>query len=341
MIRTKSLVSELTEIPRVWVFEHYLGLSEKLTGQDVKIKSIFKPTEKTPSMFIFYSAKHENYRFKDFSTGKSGDAIQLVQVIFELSTRGEAAHKIIEDYNQYVLTNKENYTLREFKVQSKYKVSDFKVRSWNTLDEKYWTKFYISSKLLDGYCIKPLDNYKLTKEEDGEEKVLNIKGNYIYGYFRKDGSLYKIYQPMVKDSKFIKVKDYIQGSEQLTGDVPYLVICSSMKDILAFNKLGYKNAEAIAPDSEGVLISEHVLNAYMHTYKSVVTLFDNDPAGIASMEKYSTRYGIKSVHLKLSKDLSDSVRDFNLTKVRDALTPLLKKAVKKEPSKVSADIIKT
>jgi DNA primase len=107
-------------------------------------------------------------------------------------------------------------------------------------------------------------------------------------------------------------------------EVPYLVICSSLKDIMAFTKLGYKNAEAIAPDSENVLIPEHAITAYKHKYKGICTLFDNDTAGKESMKKYQDKYGIPYVVLDMSKDLSDSIRDHGLHKVKEQLTPLLK-----------------
>lgn len=328
MLRIKSLIIDIKEVPREWIFEYYLNLTEKLTGQDVKLKSAFNPNDKTPSMYIYYSSS-EVYKYKDFSTGKQGDAISLVQELFKLSTRGETAYKIIEDYNQYVLNNKDD-TVREFKKKSKYQISSFSVRNWTNLDAKFWNKFHINSKLLEFYNVTPIEEYKLTKEDDGEVKEVCIKGHNIYGYFRKDGSLYKIYHPYVKDYKFIKVKDYIQGSDQLTMKVPYLVICSSLKDIMAFNKLGYKNAEAIAPDSENTLIPEHVINAYKLKYKSIVTLFDNDPAGIESMYKYHKKYDLPYVILDMSKDLSDSIRDHGILKVKQTLTPLLKLKLNKD-----------
>jgi hypothetical protein len=329
MLRIKSLITDITEVPREWVFEHYLQLSVKLTGQDEKIKSVFNPNDKTPSMYIYHSSSNV-YKFKDFSTGKSGDAINLVMEMYKLSTRGETAYKIMEDYNKFILDNKEDYSMREFKKQSRYKIVDFTPRSWTNLDEKYWTKFHINSKLLDFYKVTPLANYKLSREEeDGTVKELIIKNHNMYGFFRKDGTLYKIYQPLVKDNKFLKIRDYIQGSDQLTMKVPYLVICSSLKDIMAFTKLGYKNAEAIAPDSENTMIQEYVINAYKHKYQGIVTLFDNDPAGIESMKKYEKRYDIPYVVLDLSKDLSDSIKDFGIHKTRNALTPLLKEKLKK------------
>jgi DNA primase len=111
--------------------------------------------------------------------------------------------------------------------------------------------------------------------------------------------------------------------------VPYLVICSSLKDVMAFRKMGFKNAEAIAPDSENSMIPEHVMNAYKFKYQSIVTLFDNDQAGIESMKKYELKYNIPYVLLELSKDLSDSLRDHGVNKTRDTLTPLLKEKLNK------------
>lgn len=331
MINTTSLISDLTQIPKEWAFEFYLKLNEKLTGQDIKIKSIFNPNDKVPSLCIYV---HNNkYKFKDFSTDISGDAISFVQKLFNLTSRGEASYKIIQDYNQFMLTNTEDYSLREFKVQQKYKVTDFKKRLWNNIDQKFWTSFHIGSKDLELYNIAPLEEYTMQKEVDGELKELRIKGHYIYGYFRKDGTLYKIYQPYVKDSKFIKIKDYIQGSDQLTLKQPYLIIGSSLKDIICITKLGFKNIEVIAPDSENTLIPESFILSYQHKYKKICTLFDNDEAGIRAMQKYESKYKLPYVHLNMSKDLSDSIRDFGLRNIRDIIKPLLIEKLKTNESK--------
>ncbi|NBU05770.1 MAG: hypothetical protein EBT39_05425, partial [Sphingobacteriia bacterium] len=86
MISTKNLIARLEDVPKEWVFEFYLKLSEKLTGQSVKIKSIFNSREKTPSMHI-YMDNNNTYKFKDFSSGSGGDALNLVQTIFNLPSR--------------------------------------------------------------------------------------------------------------------------------------------------------------------------------------------------------------------------------------------------------------
>jgi len=323
MISTKNLIYDLADVPREWVFEHYLNLIEKLTGQNIKIKSVFNTREKTPSMCI-YMDKNNIYKFKDFSSGNGGDSIALVQSLFNLPTRGSASYKIIEDYNQYVLNNGFN-PIKSYKQHSKFKVTDYEMRHWNTLDQKYWMGYSIGSKLLSRYNVVPLEYYIMQKtDENGVLSSITIKGNYIYGYFKEDGTLYKIYQPKVKDSKFIKVRDYIQGTEQLLFDKPYLIITSSLKDLMAYQKLRIKNSEAIAPDSENTMIPENIMNNICSKYEKVCVLFDNDEAGIKAAEKYKSKFGFEYVVLDLEKDLSDAIKVHGVDKVRNRLLPLLK-----------------
>ena len=79
MFKTKNLVHDIKDVPTPWVFEHFCKLKEKLGGEDVKIKSLFNNKERTPSMCIYFDAKVKVYKYKDFSTGKGGSAIDLVK----------------------------------------------------------------------------------------------------------------------------------------------------------------------------------------------------------------------------------------------------------------------
>jgi 5S rRNA maturation endonuclease (ribonuclease M5) len=188
--------------------------------------------------------------------------------------------------------------------------------------------YTIGSKLLAKYNVSPLEYYIMQKTDENEVlSSITIKGNYIYGYFKEDGSLYKIYQPKVKDSKFIKVRDYIQGSEQLTYDKPFLVITSSLKDLMAYNKLKISNSEAIAPDSENTMIGESTISLLSKRYNSIIVLFDNDEPGVKAAEKYKSKYGFNYVILDLEKDLSDAIKVHGVDKVRDNMLPLLKQTL--------------
>ena len=118
MITTKNLILDESKVPSTWVFEYYLDLPERLTGQNVKIQSIFNPTERTPSMWVFLDAKNSQYKYKDFSTGNYGSKVDIVMEIFNLNY-SKSLFKIIEDYNKFIL-DKGNYSKSEIKQHSKY-----------------------------------------------------------------------------------------------------------------------------------------------------------------------------------------------------------------------------
>jgi len=326
MISTKNLLHHIGDVPNTWIFEFYCGLKEKLEGQDVWITSLFNPDEKTPSMHLFFNVETRQYAFKDFSTSRGGNAARLVRELLSLETGvpvsaityGAAMDKITKDYNSYLLGNG-TYTLGEFKVRARYKVTDFCARKWNNLDARYWQSFHIGSRMLDHYKVVPLEFYKMERDEEGELKELYISGQYIYGYFRMDNSLYKIYQPKVLDNKFIKVRDYVQGTDQLTYTKSTLVIASSLKDGMALMGLGYKDLEFVAPDSENTTIRKETLNVYKYKYPYVFTLFDNDQAGVAAAARYHSTQGIAPLSLAIEKDLSDSIKAHGRDMVKSEL----------------------
>ena len=317
MFKTKDLVHDIKDVPIPWIFEHYCKLKEKLNGHDIKIKSLFNGKERTPSMCIYFDAAKKTYKYKDFSSGKGGSAIDLVKDITELSYH-RACQQVVEKFNDFVLHNNGGYDVQEFKQASKYKVSSVSSRQWTTQDQYFWTQFNIGTKLLTEHLVVPLESYTMIKDD----KELRIRGNYLYGYYKADGTLYKIYQPKTLDKKFIKVSDYVQGSEQIK-EHPYLIITSSLKDIMALKSLKL-SVDYIAPDSENSLIKKEQMNEYLKKYKNIIVLFDYDDAGIKAMERYKELYpSVLTAVLPMSKDPSDSIRDFGAKEVHNRLVPIL------------------
>lgn len=318
MFKTKYLVHDIKDVPIPWIFEHYCGLKHKLTGEDVKIKSLFTK-ERTPSMCIYFDNTRQVYKFKDFSSGKWGSAIDLVKELTQKSYY-LACQQVIEEFNDYVLHNNGGYDVQEFKQARRYKVTSMITRPWSTQDQTFWTQFNIGTKLLNEHLVVPLESYRMEKDD----KELTIRGLYLYGYFKSDGSLYKIYQPKTQDKKFIKVSDYVQGSEQLKGH-RFLIITSSLKDIMALKSLKLA-VDYIAPDSENALIRKELMNEYFKKYEKIIVLFDFDDAGIKAMERYKELYPeIQTAVLPMSKDPSDSIRDYSPKEVRMRLVPILNK----------------
>ena len=172
-----------------------------------------------------------------------------------------------------------------------------------------------------------------------DDKNLCIKGLYLYGYFKNDGTLYKIYQPKTLDKKFIKVADYIQGMAQCYNE-NYLIITSSLKDIMSIKSLKL-NIDVIAPDSENTILKTDIMEDLNEKYKKIIILFDNDDAGIEAMKKYKEKYPyVEIALLPMSKDISDSIKDFGAKEVRNRLVPILDKKLqdgKKEKSDSSKD----
>jgi hypothetical protein len=323
MLTTKNIVTHYRDVPSVWIFENYCNLDEDLIGQDVRITSLFNPTELKPSMFIFYNSDAGEYRFKCFSTGLGGSGIDLLVHLKGISY-SEAAAKMISDYNTYALKKPGGHLYRRMQHFAKWRVRDFKVRKWNTKDRDYYVQFNIGSAIHERFCVKPLESYELYQAaEDGEPRTMIIRGDYIYGYFTTEGVLYKIYQPMRDDAKFIRIKDHIQGDEQRDGN-PFLVIGSSLKDIETIYSFRLR-VDLIAPNSENELIDGPTIEKYQNQYDRIVTLLDIDNAGVKAMKAYQEQYGIPYVYLPLEKDVSDSVKKHKPRIVRNLLIPLLDK----------------
>ncbi len=325
MIRTNCIVESILDVPTSWVFEHYCKLNEKLVGQDVSILSLFNPKDRRPSMSIFNSGGL--YFFKDFSTGLGGDNITLVERLYNLS-RSQAVNKIIIDYGEYLSLNGNKGSSSILPERVPYELESYELRAWTNYDANYWLPYGITSQQLDHYCIKPLESYTFSKEENGIYTCFKSEKPYTYGFFRKDGSIYKIYQPYNRDRKFMKIKSYIQGYDQLTFKKKYLGILSSLKDGMCLMNFNY-NIEFIAPESEGNIINPSKISMLQSKYEMLFCLLDNDPSGIAAMEKYKTLYNLPLILLPLEKDLAKSVKRHGYDKVNETLRPLLVKELKR------------
>lgn len=331
MFSSNNYITDVNDVPSSWIFENYLNLESPLDGNRIRIRSIFNDADKTPSMFIYYNRDCKCYKYKCFSTGRGGSAVDLMMYIWSTDFK-DASVKIINDYSEFLKTGqkpvKENFEV------SNWRVGEYELRSWTTLDAKYWTKFNIGSDLLEQYNVAPINHYCMEKV-DQEENIIDsfqITGHNIYGFFTKEGELYKIYQPYNKSRKFIKITDYIQGEDQLENN-KFLVIASSLKDIMAIKSLGLK-IDAVAPHSENTLLSEHIMNKYKKQYKGIATVLDSDAAGIKAMKEYEEKYGVPFCYLPLEKDISDIVKHHGKDVALYELNPKLNKAFDKYVQKI-------
>ena len=309
MFSSRKAICDSTDIPSAWLFEHYLRLGTKLTGQNHRLNSIFNPRDANPSMFIYL--KNGEYRFKCFSTGKEGNGFDLLQFLYKCDF--PTAFSIAK--NDYI-NNGVQGALDKIVPEPRWTLSNYAVKDkWDKLDALYWREYNIGSKILEHFNVRPLRSYSMIKDESS----FTVSKARIYGYFTAAGELYKIYNPE-SEHRFINIKNVIQGWDQISSDTSRLFICSSLKDIMSLYSLNIKG-NIIAPPSENAKID--VVKDWVDLHKHKYTIFDNDPAGINAMHTYETTYGIPYILLPLSKDISDSVKDHGARKVKIVLTSML------------------
>jgi hypothetical protein len=327
---SSNYVYNVNDIPTTWILETYLDLPYKLSGQSIKIKSLFNAADKDPSMVFYWRDK---YVFKDFSSGKSGGTIDAMMGLFKMNFQN-TANKIINDYKIYL--DKGNSADIEISVEPfHWTGTGIKVRSWNTMDVKFWWKQHnAGSDLLTQYNIKPIETYtlnKVLKSGDVVESYQIGPAQLIYGYFKNDGTLYKIYRPKLKKGKFISLdNNYIQGLEQLSGEVDTLVIAASMKDLLVLKSLKLK-IDILAPPSENTLLSEGLMEDLKERYDNIVALLDPDEAGKKAMEKYKEQHGVGICYIpyKDDGDISEVMKLEGKSETLMKVVPALSRAIEK------------
>jgi hypothetical protein len=319
-ISTRIFTTENFPVPSTWIFEKFLNLPEKLEGQNVSMLSIFNKKDSNPSMII-YVADNDRYKFNCFSSGRKGDAIDLIQHLYNLPTRQEAFKKA---YDFWMSGDYESYDTRVI-LKSTFEITQYKTRGWNTNDAAYWLQFHIGSDDLKEHYVQPLEEYTTVKTTGDQKVERTFSREYCYGFFRKNGSLYKIYNPYIKKAKFIKVQNYIQGHDQLKFEAGWLVILASLKDMMSFKRLGFPNVECIAPDSENTLLTQEQLDYYLQKYKFVSVLFDGDTAGKKSALKYHEDYGLPFTTFEVENDIAECVKQHGIKNTRLFLQPKLLK----------------
>lgn len=309
----KLLNVAIENVPDSWVFEHYCNLTQPLDGGKQVIKSIFQTSDRRPSMFIFY--RYGRYLYKDFASGNGGSATNLVSKLFNIS-EDEAAAKIVKDY----LSSGEYKPIVSAVEETPAEVISYTEREWLEHDKKYWLRFEIGLSMLNLYNVRPIKQFILKKDT----KIFTFTGHNIYGYFKEDGTLYKIYQPYNKTSKFIWVSDYFQGIEQIKNR-KHLILTKSLKDIMAISLIT-NQFDLLSVDSENTMLHKNKLSAIKYLYKTKFILFDNDEPGQRASLRYLD-HGFKIIPWSLHKDPSEAIEKSGFSETKKHFVELIKKLI--------------
>lgn len=282
-----------------------------------------------PSFGVFLAKHHNELFFKDFKLG-SGDCIKYVSLLLNIGYF-EALSQIGYDFglsDKYSLNKGLMSTAREgifnksldksYKVE--YKVINVTNREWKERDINYWNKFGIDINTLEYYNVSPI---KWLFINDNVYTVDRLA--YAYQEYKDNKLTYKIYQPYSK-YKWISNHDKTihQGYTQLPETGKLLIITKSLKDVMSLCNVS--KIPAIGLQNETVLTKESVINEYKDRFEKVITLFDNDQAGITLAFRYNMTYNLPMTLLPYKykcKDFSDLVKKYGKDIANKILNNLL------------------
>jgi len=321
----------MDEVSDYEVYRYYIG--EFIVGKPFN-SPLSK--DKNPSFGIFPSKKVNGSLFFKDHRGASGDVVNFVKHLFNLSKYTDALERIIIDFNlgnKFIINNIDFKQLKpvEYRLNkdSRKKFSstklnlDISVRKWNINDLRFWNQFGISLNTLNIFNVVPIKYYWMNN------KIFKAD-NYAYAYKEyKDGIInYKIYQPFreSRDNKFLN--GFLDGTFSGWGLLPdevvdLIIITKSTKDVMFLYEYGYN---AVSPQGEGYIFKPQVIDILKSKANRILTFYDHDNAGIKSAERNRKDFGFEFITTFdfNSKDITDYYKKYKEIETKKLLKEILK-----------------
>lgn len=188
------------------------------------------------------------------------------------------------------------------KVKSQVKIK-IKARKWSAADKKFWSKFRITKKTLLKFAVCPIDYYWINynRFDCTLSYAFQVKGRY------------KIYSPYDEIKWISNTRSgNVQGWSQLPDKGNFVVLTSSLKDVMCLYELGM---HAIALQSEMQMPAEEFIKALQKRFKEVIIFYDNDFTNIENpgqtmAKKICGKFKLRNICIpsKLGvKDISDYI----------------------------------
>jgi hypothetical protein len=275
--------------------------------------------DKNPSFGIFKSNKYSTLLYKDYGTGNTGNCVQFVQELFNISYR-ESLIKILDDLtNNNLRRSVEGISIKE-DYESVSTIISIKKKNFCKTDDDYWGQYGLLRDDLRHFNVFPIHYYWIN--EIVQPWTYNeANPGYAYEIYNK----YKIYKPLSpKKWKWISnCGAYaIQGFDQLPHLGDLLIITKALKDVMVLYKLGYN---AVAPQGENHSIPKDVMDNLLHRFTKIIVFYDNDEAGKKGANKIATKYNLPTIFIPegFSKDISDYRKDMGEEKTITLMKELI------------------
>jgi hypothetical protein len=302
-LHTDEILKKITEYD---IFKYYCPNFKQL---ERKFCSDLRE-DKSPSVSI--TQWKNRLWYKDFGHPEhSFDCFSYICAKYACNFR-EALYLIDNDFNLNLSSFKTNgvYSMGrkavtydaqpEPKDQVQIKIRQ---RQWSKEDKNFWSNFMISKKTLLKFAVCPIDycwiNY--------------TRFPCTLSYAFKIGSKYKIYSPHEKFKWISNTRSgNVQGWAQLPENGNYVVLTSSLKDVMCLYELGFS---AVALQSEMQMPEESFVKALKERFKEVIIFYDNDfdnvnNPGQTMAEKICTSFDLRNICIPSEfgvKDISDYI----------------------------------
>ena len=304
-LHTEVILSKVSEYE---IFRYYCSnfktLSEKFCSDLRKDSRPSVSIVEWKNGLLYKDFGHTEHTFNCFSYVMYKYNIDFISALktisrdFGLGLDNSNSVRRAPKYEEYIPTPKKKAVIK------------IKSRSVNSLDVAYWSKYGVSTELIQKYNVIPIDYFWIN---DSRFRVKQL------GYAYRFNSGYKIYQPFEEEDKWYSnvSSNVIQGYAQLPEKSEILFITSSLKDVLVINTLGYF---AIAPQSEMVDLPEELVIELKERFPIIVVLYDNDFKSSDNPGQRSAQY-LCGLHDFInfcipssygSKDISDLVDNHGL-----------------------------
>lgn len=197
-------------------------------------------------------------------------------------------------------------------------------RNWLDYDVKYWkNQYYMDIPRCEKFGIRPISGLEIDNKQIPVEFP-----TYCYLVDWEDGrEYYKIYSPYSKSYKWIsncKSWHYL-GFNYLPWVGDKVIITKALKDI---GVLDIFHVAAIAPQSEGQVISYEKYVQLKRRFRRLYVLYDNDKAGIRGAKlTHDTYNDITPIFIPESsgvKDISDFIHKYRYRETDRLIKNLLR-----------------
>lgn len=266
--------------------------------------------DKHPS-FTFYLYNNE-VNFRDFANNQSGNIWTLLKKYWNCSYN-KAAAKVLEDFDKIKDKNHiKSYdcskgTSSEVRLK-RHVILKCKIRELKDYDIKYWNTYGITPEWLKFGNVWPI-SHRITITEDNSQTYQCDKYAYTFAEFKDNRCTLKIYQPFNTEGyKWISSHDksVISLWTKLPLKGERVCICSSLKDALCL--WANMGIPSIAPQGEGIFLSQKVITQLKERFNNIFICFDNDPPGIEYAKVLTSKTGFTNIVIPSfdgGKDISD------------------------------------